>query len=66
MKLSLLNTSLILVLAGCSTTPPAAPPATQPTTASMETVLRFDPAIDALIPKDVQIERVRRCCTNEA
>jgi gluconolactonase len=58
MKISLLATPLLLVLAACSTAPAPAPTATQPAPASTETVLRLDPAIDALIPKDVKIEKV--------
>jgi gluconolactonase len=58
MKISLLATPFILMLAACSTAPVPAPTATQPSPASTETVLRLDPALDALIPKDVQIEKV--------
>ena len=55
MKISLFATPLILMLAACSSAPSPAPSAPQ---SAPETVLRLDPALDALIPKDVQIEKI--------
>jgi gluconolactonase len=55
MKISLFATPLILMLAACSSAPSPAPSAPQ---SAPETVLRLDPALDALVPKDVQIEKI--------
>jgi gluconolactonase len=47
--------AFVLVLAGCSSAPPPAPATESP---SVGTILRLDPAFDALVPKDAKIERV--------
>ena len=46
--------SLAIILAGCTTTP--SPPAAE--THAVGSIVRFDPAFDALVPKDAQIEKV--------
>ena len=50
-----------LLSAGCSTTPPPAaekPAAEKPAVAAIGSIVRLDPAFDALVPKDAQIEKL--------
>jgi len=47
--------SLALFLAGCSIAPPPAPVTETP---SIGKIIRLDPAFDALVPKDANIEKV--------
>lgn len=54
MKASLLPAAAAILLAGCSSTPP--PPAPAPK--GVGSILRLDPALDALVPKDAIIEKV--------
>ncbi len=51
-------TPLLLLTSACSTAPAPAPSPAQPAPAAAESVLRLDPAIDGLIPKDTQIEKI--------
>jgi gluconolactonase len=45
----------LMLMAGCSTAPPPAPVAEKPVIGS---IVRVDPAFDALVPKDAQIEKI--------
>jgi gluconolactonase len=45
-----------LLSAGCSTPPP--PAAEKPAAAAIGSIVRLDPAFDALVPKDAQIEKL--------
>ena len=45
-------------LAGCSTAPAPPPAVEKAAPTSMGNVQRLDPAIDALVPKDAQIEKL--------
>src|SRR4029450_5881428 len=56
MNKSTLLFAAALLSAGCSTTPP--PAAEKPTVASIGSIVRLDPAFDALVPKDAQIEKL--------
>jgi gluconolactonase len=53
-----LATALASLTTACSTAPAPAPVQTQPAEATTEAVLRLDPSLDALVPKDVQIEKI--------
>lgn len=53
-KITLVLAAAILT-AGCSSTPPPAP---APETRAVENVVRLDPAFDALVPPDAQIEKL--------
>src|ERR1044071_966628 len=56
-KLTLIFAALLMT--GCSTAPPpAAAPATEKSAAMTGNIVRLDPAIDALVPKDAQIEKL--------
>ena len=46
--------AVALLIVGCSTAPPPAPPKPAP----IGTIVRLDPAIDALIPQDAQLEKM--------
>jgi gluconolactonase len=52
---TLLLVSLAVMLAGCSSTPPPAPP---PENHGVGTIVRLDPAFDSLVSKDAVIEKV--------
>jgi gluconolactonase len=56
--MSIVKSTLVFVLAllaiACSTAPPPAPPKPVP----IGTIVRLDPAIDELIPKDAQLEKL--------
>jgi gluconolactonase len=59
MKKSTLAYVALLLTAGCSTAPSPAPtPATEKSAPMIGSIVRLDPAIDALVPKDVQIEKL--------
>lgn len=45
-------------LVGCSDTSAPAPKAAAPTNVSVGSIARLDPALDAILPKDAQIEKV--------
>jgi gluconolactonase len=53
---SVLIMAIAMITAACSTAPPPAPAPEKP--ASLGTIVRLDPAIDELIPKDAQLEEV--------
>ena len=55
MKLTLAFAVLVLTVA-CSTTPPSAPAPQKP--AAVGSIVRLDPAFDALVPQDAQIEKL--------
>jgi gluconolactonase len=62
MNRKILLSGLALALAACQSAPPAPPPATPATGAhaypTLGSVERLDPALDALVPPDAQIEKV--------
>jgi len=47
-----------LLSAGCSTAPPPAPEKSAAVPAAIGSIQRLDPAFDALVPKDAQIEKL--------
>lgn len=55
MKSFLSITSLAVLLTGCSSAPP---PATVSETRGVGSIVRLDPALDSLVPKDAVIEKV--------
>src|SRR6266536_3024661 len=56
MKKSILILAALLI-AGCSTAPPPAP-APEKSAAMIGNIVRLDPALDMLVPKDAQIEKL--------
>jgi len=56
MNKSTLLLAAALLSAGCSTTPP--PAAEKPAAPAIGSIVRLDPAFDALVPKDAQIEKL--------
>src|ERR1035441_5945588 len=53
---STLVLAVALLIMGCSSAPPPAPAPEKP--AAIGTIVRLDPAIDELIPKDAQLEKL--------
>src|ERR1017187_10939068 len=53
---STLALAVPLLIVGCSTAPPPATAPEKP--AAIGTIVRLDPAIDELIPKDAQLEKL--------
>lgn len=56
--LLLISTTAMSCLVGCSTAPPVQSPAVSPETPGVGTIVRLDPALDALVPKEAKIEKL--------